>query len=82
MTLEGWGYLPLLLFHFLFSRLEVSQEQILVFQLNEGGRAMTFVIVRILLYFNAKFIVCILFSGVRFIFLVGIFCRWLPLQWI
>jgi hypothetical protein len=39
-TLEGWGSLVLLQFHFVFPILEVSQEQVLHFnnQMREGGR--------------------------------------------
>jgi hypothetical protein len=32
-------------FHFIFPRVEVSQEHIFIFQSNEGGRAVTSVVV-------------------------------------
>jgi hypothetical protein len=46
--------------HFIFPRVEVSQEHIFSFQSNKGGRAVTSVVVRILFYCYGKIDFCVL----------------------
>jgi hypothetical protein len=46
-------------FHFIFLRVEVSQEHIFSFQSNEGGRVVTSVVVRILFYCYGKIDFCV-----------------------
>jgi hypothetical protein len=53
------GLLATSQFHFIFPRVEVSQEHIFSFQSNEGGRAVTSVVVRILFYCYGKINFCV-----------------------
>jgi hypothetical protein len=46
-------------FHFIFSRVEVSQEHSFSFQTNEGGNPVTSVVVRILFYCYEKNDFCV-----------------------
>jgi hypothetical protein len=46
-------------FHFIFPGVEVGQEHIFSFQSNEGGRAVTSVVVRILFYCYGKIDFCV-----------------------
>jgi hypothetical protein len=46
-------------FHFIFPRVEVSQELIFSFQSNEEGRAVTSMVVRILFYCYGKIDFCV-----------------------
>jgi hypothetical protein len=53
------GLLATSQFHFIFPRVEVSQEHIFSFQSNERGRAVTSVVVRILFYCYGKIDFCV-----------------------
>jgi hypothetical protein len=53
------GLLATSQFHFIFPIVEVSHEHIFSFQSKEGGRAVTSVVVRILLYCYGKIDFCV-----------------------
>jgi hypothetical protein len=54
MTLEGWGYLPLLYSHFIFFRLKVSHEQIFISIIKWEWAGINLVVVWILLGLQSK----------------------------
>jgi hypothetical protein len=65
-TLEWMGLLATSQFHFIFPRVEVSQDLVFSSQSNEGGRAVISMIVRILYGFQWKDLILDLICVPRF----------------